>query len=258
MTRAAVAADSIVGVRRTLRIGACQTPELLEDVPAALAMVESFAAEAYAADLDLLLFPECFLQGYLVTPDYLHRNAFDLGSAAFGEVLARLAPIRQTLVVGVIERQHDKFFNSAAVIARGEVVGVYRKTHLTGGESAFTAGTSYPIFDLNGIRFGINICYDTQFPAAAEAVSVQGGQLLLVLAQNMMRRENAEHWKPLHNMIRAERARETGMWLISSDVTGQRDEHRIGYGPTSVINPAARVIAQVPALTVGMVVAEFG
>jgi predicted amidohydrolase len=50
-------------VRRTLRIGACQTPELLEDVPAALAMVESFGAEAYAADLDLLLFPECFLQG---------------------------------------------------------------------------------------------------------------------------------------------------------------------------------------------------
>lgn len=43
-------------MRRTLRVGACQTPELLADVPAALAMVESFAREAEAADLDLLLF----------------------------------------------------------------------------------------------------------------------------------------------------------------------------------------------------------
>ena len=55
-----------------------------------------------------------------------------------------------------------------------------------------------------------------------------------------MRREAAKHWKDLHNQIRAERVRETGMWLVSADVTGERDEHRIGYGPTSVINPRAR------------------
>lgn len=243
-------------MRRTLRIGACQAPELLEDVPAAVANVESFAAEADAADLDLLLFPECFLQGYLVTPQYVHRNAFDLGSAAFGEVLSRLSPIRQTLVLGVIERQNGRFFNSAVVIAQGNMIGVYRKTHLTGGESTFTAGTAYPVFDLNGIRFGINICYDTRFPAAAHAVAAQGGQVLLVPAQNMMRRDKAEIWKPLHNAIRTDRVRETGMWLISADVTGQRDEQRIGYGPTSVINPAAQVIAEVPTLTVGMAVAE--
>jgi predicted amidohydrolase len=247
-----------VATKPTLRIGACQTPELLEDVPAAMALVESFAARADAADLDLLLFPECFLQGYLVTPDYLDRNAFELDSAAFQGVLARLSSIRQTLVLGLIERQRDRFFNSAAVITAGHIVGVYRKTHLIDGESAFTAGSTYPVFDLKGVRFGINICYDTQFPDAARAVAAQGGQALLVPAQNMMRRANAELWKPLHNTIRSDRVRETGMWLISADVTGQRDPHRIGYGPTGVLNPAAEVIAQVPTSTVGMAVAEVG
>jgi predicted amidohydrolase len=231
---------------------------LLEDVPAALAMVESFATEAAAADLDLLLFPECFLQGYLVTPDYLSRNAFALSSAAFGEILTRLATIKQTLVLGVIERQSERFFNSAAVISGGAVLGVYRKTHLTSGERTFTPGTSYPVFELKGIRFGINICYDTRFSEAAQAVAAQGASVLLVLAQNMMRRTNAEFWKPLHNEIRAERARETGMWLISADVTGQRDDQRVGYGPTSVISPQANVIAQVPLMTVGLVTAEVG
>jgi len=41
-------------VRTSLRLGACQTPELLGDVSGALAEVEAFAARADIADLDLL------------------------------------------------------------------------------------------------------------------------------------------------------------------------------------------------------------
>ena len=81
--------------------------------------------------------------------------------------------------------------------------------------------------------------------------------MLLVPAQNMMRNAGADFWKPLHNAIRAERARETRLWLVSADVTGRRGDERTGYGPTSVITPDAEVIAQVPALTVGMVTAEI-
>jgi hypothetical protein len=47
------------------------------------------------------------------------------------------------------------------------------------------------------------------------------------------------------------------MWLVSADVTGARDASRIGYGPTSVMNPHADVVAQVPLMTVGMVVADI-
>ena len=240
-----------------LRVGACQTPELLEDVPAALAVVESFAAAEQATGVDLLLFPECFLQGYLVTGDYLARTAFDLDSPEFGDVLARLAPLRQTLVLGLIERDGSRFFNAAVVITRGELIGVYRKTHLTAGERAFTPGAEYPVFDLNGVRFGLNICHDTRFSDAARAVAAQGAGLLLVPAQNMMGRAKADFWRPLHNAIRAERARETGMWLISADVTGERDGQRVGLGPTSVISPDAVVVAQVPLTTVGMVTADI-
>ncbi|MCU7724803.1 carbon-nitrogen hydrolase family protein [Actinoplanes sp. KI2] len=239
-----------------LRAGACQTPELLSDVPAALAVVESFADQA--PGVDLLLFPECFLQGYLTTGDHLARTAYELGSPEFGEILARLAPLRQTLVLGLIERDGSRFFNSAVVITRGEVTGVYRKTHLTPGEQTFTAGAAYPVFDLNGVRFGINICYDTRFPAAAKAVAAQGAQVLFVPSQNMMGRAKAELWQPRHNAIRGERARETGMWLISADVTGERGAGRIGLGPTSVIRPDGVVVAQVPLHTVGMVKAEVG
>jgi len=97
----------------------------------------------------------------------------------------------------------------------------------------------------------------TQFAAAAALVAAQGAKLLLVPAQNMMRRAAATRWKDEHHRIRCERARETGVWLVSADVTGARDAHRVGYGPTSVIDPYGEVVAQVPLMTTGMVVADI-
>lgn len=233
----------------TLRIGACQTPEIIADVPAALATIESFAGRA---GTDLLLFPEAFLQGYLVTPEHLRATALDLASPAFAAVLARLAPIRQTLVFGVLERRGTAFANTAVVVTGGRLAGTYRKTHLTPGESVLTPGDDHPVFEAGGVRFGVNICYDTQFPAAARAVADRGARVLLVAAQNMMPAAKAERWQDRHHEMRAERARETGMWLVSSDVTGRRGD-RVGLGPTSVLDPAGRVVAQVPRGTVGMV-----
>lgn len=277
-----------------MRIGVCQTPEILGDVEAAIRVVEDFAAEAEAgrhaenggpeavgaeagrheaastetggpeaagagalrAGVDLLLFPECFLQGYLVTEEHVRDQALVLGSPQLAAVLTRLAPIRPTLVLGVIERAGTRFYNTALVISAGRIAGAYRKVHLTPGEPVFTAGDSYPAFDCAGLRFGINICFDAQFPQAAAAIAATGAQLLLVPAQNMMRREKAYEWQARHNEIRGERARETGMWLASADVTGERGSTRIGLGPTCVLDPTGRVVAQVPSGVAGIAVAE--
>jgi predicted amidohydrolase len=244
------------GMRRKLRVGACQTPEILGDVERALLCIEDFAERADAQGVHLLLFPECFLQGYLVTEQHVREHALSLDSARFTSMLERLARIRQTLVFGIIERDRGRYFNTAVVVARGELVGAYRKTHLVPGESIFDRGDAYPTFELRGVRFGINICYDTQFAEAAARAAAEGARLLLVPAQNMMRRAAAVHWKDLHHAVRAERVRETGMWLVSADVTGERDEYRVGWGPTSVIDSRAEIVAQVPLMTTGMAIAD--
>ena len=241
-----------------VRIGACQTPEILGDIEVALACIEEFARLSTSDDVDVLLFPECFLQGYLVESEHLHRCAFDLTAAPFRRILDRLSLIRPTLVFGVIERSAAAYFNTAVVVRHGRLEGIYRKTHLVPGERLFQAGDAYPTFKLNGVTCGINICYDTNFPGAAKAVAAQDARVLLVPAQNMMRLQAAEEWRRRHNEIRAERVRETGMWLVSADVTGSRDVSRIGYGPTCVMNPRGEVVAQVPTMSVGMVVAEIG
>ncbi len=71
-----------------------------------------------------------------------------------------------------------------------------------------------------------------------------------------MRRDAAEEWKPRHNEIRSRQARDHGVWIASADITGERDDY-ISYGPTAVIDPSGTVVAQVPLLETGMVVAEI-
>jgi predicted amidohydrolase len=129
--------------------------------------------------------------------------------------------------------------------------------HIGGEKSVFEAGTDYPVFEVDGTKVGMNICYDLNFSEAIMAVANAGAELVACPCNNMMRRRAAEECKLRHNEIRAERAREGSVWLISSDVTGDLGE-RTSYGPTAVISPSGTVVDQVPLMTTGMVVAEIG
>jgi predicted amidohydrolase len=63
-----------------VRIGASQTPEIIGDPSAALATMLQFAKEAEDKKVDLLLFPECFLSGYILNETYMAKYAYDFDS----------------------------------------------------------------------------------------------------------------------------------------------------------------------------------
>jgi predicted amidohydrolase len=184
-------------------------------------------------------------------------HALDLSSPAFAQVIERLANVKTTLVIGLIELEGGLLFNTAVVVSQGKLLGRYRKTNLLERERLFTAGSDYPVFAVGELKFGINICYDTNFPEAARAVAEQGADLIVCPANNMMRRDSAEKYKPLHNSIRSRRCIETGLWLMSSDVTGARGDS-VSYGPTAIIRPDGEVLAQAELLQPGMIVGEIG
>lgn len=238
------------------RIAAAQTPEFREDLDAALAYAAAVIADAQAQGADLLVFPEGYLQGYLTDEEPARRHALDLSSPQFEALLARLPTTGPTIVLGLIEEDAGALFNTAVVIHAGQLIGRYRKTHLLGREQLFAPGADTPAFEAGGVRFGINICYDTNFPDAARKVAEAGATLLVCPANNMMARPTAESWRDRHNPARGERCRETGLWLISADVTGERDG-AVAWGPTAVLNPQGEVAAQLPLEQPGLLVFDL-
>jgi predicted amidohydrolase len=165
----------VENVADTVRVGACQTPEIIGNPNAALDVMLRFAKEAEENKVDLLLFPECFLTGYILSEAYAAQYSYKLESAQFFEILKKLEHIKPVLVFGLNEKTAGRYYNSAVVVNKGKIVGVYRKTHLINpNELFYTPGNEMPVFEIKGLKYGINICYDTQFPEAAKAVSSQG------------------------------------------------------------------------------------
>ena len=136
-------------------------------------------------DLDLIAFPELYLSGY------------DLEAASRVAIEADDEPIRNlrelaratgtALVVGFAERRRERLFNSLALIdERGELAGVYRKTHLFGPEEGvFDAGDELVVTELAGLRVGALICFDMEFPETARSLARAGAQLLVTASANM-------------------------------------------------------------------------
>ena len=241
---------------KTVRVALAQTIEFREDAEAALRCVADVVALAEADGAALLCFPEGFLQGYLTDETGARRNALNLASPAFEAVLQRLPKTGPMIVIGLIEEADGRLYNTAVLIDGGALIGRYRKAHLLGGESCFDAGNESEVFEAVGLRFGINICHDTNFPQAARKVADLGASLIVCPANNMLRRETAEALKEMHNAVRAERCRETGLWLVSADVTGERDG-RVAWGPTAVLNPQGEVVAQLPLGKPGLLVFDI-
>jgi predicted amidohydrolase len=240
----------------THRIAAAQTPEFRNDIEGALGHLVDTAEQAHAAGASLVCFPEGFLQGYLTEEWSAGAAAIDLSSSAFESVLSKLPENGPMLIFGLIEVDDGRLFNTAVVVHRRTLIGRYRKAHLLSRERCFSAGCAPTVFQVNGLRFGINICYDTNFTTAAQDIAALGASLIVCPANNMLPQKAAEKWKNLHNAIRAQRCQESGLWLISADVTGVRDGW-VSWGPTAVITPKGEVAAQLPLGLPGLLVFDL-
>ncbi|MEP5762021.1 MAG: carbon-nitrogen hydrolase family protein [Litoreibacter sp.] len=239
-----------------VRIAAAQAPEIHKDIPKALEFLNATAERAKAQQAHLLVFPEGFLQGYIVEERQAREEAVDLSSQRFLELLEEFPTSGPMLVVGMIELADEKLYNTALVVKDQELIGRYRKQHLLPSEVAFTSGQELPVFEVQGLKFCINICYDTNFPILAERVSRRNAELIVCCANNMLKHGKAEKYKWHHNSVRGQRCQENGLWLISSDVTGEREDH-LALGPTAVLNPYGDVAVQLPLGQVDMLVFDL-
>ncbi len=101
-----------------VRVGSCQTPEFIGDPSAALDVILRFAKEAEDKNVDLLLFPECFLTGYILSESFVTEYSYNFESDQFAVILKQLEHIVPVLVFGVNEKRSAQYFNSAVVISK--------------------------------------------------------------------------------------------------------------------------------------------
>ncbi|MDT0572412.1 carbon-nitrogen hydrolase family protein [Streptomyces sp. DSM 3412] len=153
-----------------------------------LKVLDEAAGRAAEAGAGLVVAPEMFLTGYAIGDDIAR-----LAEAADGESADAVAEIAGrhgvAVVYGYPERAGEAVHNSAQLVsADGVRLANYRKTHLFGcfERDHFTPGERSVVqVELGGLRVGILICYDVEFPENVRAHALAGTDLLVVPTAQM-------------------------------------------------------------------------
>jgi predicted amidohydrolase len=201
---------------------------------------------AQHSDSDLVIFPETYLCGYDL--DVMEELAITPEAVELAPLRSACADARTAAIVGFAEAlPGGGVANSALCIGEGgEVVHVYRKTHLFGRERiAFVPGDSLAPVALAGRRIGLMICYDMEFPEVARTLAKRGADTLVAISAN---------WYPLgpdHSTATRARALENGLPLLYVNLIGEEDGLLLGeedglrfVGESRVVDPEGMVLEE--------------
>jgi predicted amidohydrolase len=153
-----------------------------------LKVLDEAAGRAAVAGAGLVVAPEMFLTGYAIGDDIARLAEPADGDSA--DAIAEIATRHGVAVAyGYPERAGEQVYNSAQLIsAEGIRLANYRKTHLFGcfERDHFTPGEQ-PVVqaELGGLRVGLMICYDVEFPENVRAHALADTDLLLVPTAQM-------------------------------------------------------------------------
>ena len=147
------------------------------------------AAAAVARDgARIVVPPELFEGPYF--PQTEDESWFDFARPARNnptiERFAALSAESSSVIpVSFFERAGQAYYNSVAIVSHGEILGVYRKSHIPDGpgyEEKFyfrPGDTGFRVWDTPVGTIGVGICWDQWFPEAARSMALMGADILV-------------------------------------------------------------------------------
>ncbi len=150
---------------------------------------ESMVRRAVREGAQIVLLPELFETPYFCQKEKAeyYRWASDLDTNPAIERFQTVArELEIVLPISFFEKKNNARYNSVAVInADGEILGIYRKSHIPAGPGYeekfyFNPGdTGFRVWQTRYGRIGVGICWDQWYPEAARCMALQGAELLL-------------------------------------------------------------------------------
>ena len=210
-------------MKTPLCVAIAQINTVVGDISGNARRILEAVTRAKAAGADVVLTPELALCGY-PAEDLLLRPAF-IDTCA--DELAALATQVQgiTVLVGYPALYGGERYNAAAVIRDGRITHTYFKHRLPNyevfdEERYFEPGTEACVFELKGVKIGVNICADVWEAGAADGAREAGAELLLVLNASPFHMNKQQ----LRYDVLRERIADTGLPVAYCNLVGGQDE----------------------------------
>jgi NAD+ synthase (glutamine-hydrolysing) len=210
-------------VSQPMRIALAQINTTVGDIEGNSAKIRDYLSQARDNGAQLAVFPELAVNGY-PPEDLLLKTHF---LAAGRRALAEIAKATKDLValVGYAEHSED-VYNSLAVLAEGEIKGVYRKMFLPNygvfdEHRYFQVGDSPALVRVNDTTIGLTVCEDIWEPGPPASDEALAGAEVIV---NISASPYHVHKGTERERMLVQRARDNLAYVAFCNLVGGQDE----------------------------------
>ncbi len=241
------------------------------DRAANVSRVEALVREAAGRGAQIILPQELFETPYFCKDQ--KQELFALAAPVQDHpVIARMsalaAELGVVLPVSFFERANTVYYNSLAVIdADGQVLGVYRKSHIPDGPGYqekyyFSPGdTGFQVYKTRYATIGVAVCWDQWFPESARAMALKGAEMLFYPTAigsepQDPTLDSRDHW----TRVMQGHAGANLMPLIASNRIGREEAESCAtlfYGSSFIAGPQGEIVAQADRQSETVLTASF-
>ncbi|MCL4323378.1 MAG: amidohydrolase [Candidatus Thermoplasmatota archaeon] len=199
----------------------------------------------FSGNQDMVIFPEYSM----VKPDFTNREyMIGVSEPVTGEFVEEIRSRTKAGKIAVVGNfvesrgETEKPFNTSfAIDNMGILFGKYQKIHLFDSygyteSKVYNEGLRRPeVISVNGIPFGMEICYDIRFPELSRLYALKGARLITVQAGFFKGDYKLETFRILLKSI----AMTNGVFVAASSQPGPEF-----IGHSAVISPSGKVLAE--------------
>lgn len=240
---------------KKIRIALAQINPTVGDLSGNVKKIISYIDRARKLKADVVAFPELAVTGYppedlLLKPHFIQDNI---------EALQKIVAVTKGInaIVGFVDKK-DGIYNAASVISNGRLVDVYHKKYLPNygvfdEQRYFVAGKRYPVYDLGGVRIGVNICEDIwhgKGPARVQALS--GAEVIININASPYHMGKALFRE---NLVTS-RSLENGAAIVYVNMVGGQDE-LVFDGSSFVIDAKGCLLAKAKPFKEDLIVTDI-
>ncbi|SCY12279.1 N-carbamoylputrescine amidase [Lachnospiraceae bacterium XPB1003] len=193
---------------RNVTIGVCQM-QMTKSVDENIQKADSLVKEAADKGANVILLPELFERPYFCQErryDY-YDYALPVEENPAVQHFRKVVKEKHVVMpISIYEKAGTVLYNSIAMIdTDGEVMGVYRKTHIPDDhfyqeKFYFTPGdTGFKVWDTEFGKVGVGICWDQWFPEAARSMALLGAEMILyptaIGSEPILESDSMPHWR---------------------------------------------------------------
>ena len=228
-------------------------------------------SQAATKGAQVILPPELFSGPYFCKTESEEHFALAHPVADHPSVRA-MAKLAEQLGVAIptsfFERDGPHYYNSVAMVGPdGEIIGIYRKSHIPDGPGYeekyyFRPGNSgFKVWDVLGAKIGVGICWDQWYPEAARAMALMGAELLLYPTAIGSEPEEDLDTRDMWRRAMVGHAVSNAIPVVASNRVGDEAEHggtpQSFYGTSFITDEKGDIVCDLGDSETGLIIASF-